>query len=248
MDLELKQTFLNKWQKYFPGADLPITFEYAEDDRGIPLINPADETRCMIGVLQKARAGVPLRFNTHTFPCMGGKHYCGYSPRLRNGIEEFLSHDDHGEGERYKKTPQIATEAIKQSPELAAPKANLIFKRWDLLEARDNPVAVIFFAKADVLSGLFTLASFEVNEPHGVVVAPFSAGCGSIVKYPALENEQEKPRAVLGMFDVSARPYVPADTLTFAVPMKKFAGMVLDMDESFLITNSWDKVRARISA
>ncbi len=93
MDLALKQAFLSKWQKHFPGAELPITFEYTEDERGVPLVNPAEETRCMIGVLQKARKGIPLRFAASTFPCMGGKHYCGYSPRLRKGIEEFLSHD-----------------------------------------------------------------------------------------------------------------------------------------------------------
>jgi hypothetical protein len=35
------------------------------------------------------------------------------------------------------------------------------------------------------------------------------------------------------MFDVSARPYVPGSTLSFAMPMKKFSAMINDMDESF---------------
>jgi hypothetical protein len=30
------------------------------------------------------------------------------------------------------------------------------------------------------------------------------------------------------------------------VPMKKFERMVANMDESFLITPSWEKVRARL--
>jgi hypothetical protein len=47
------------------------------------------------------------------------------------------------------------------------------------------------------------------------------------------------------MFDVSARPYVPAETLSFAVPMQKFVGMVANMDESFLITSSWSAVKKR---
>ena len=200
----------------------------------------------MIGMLQKARAGVPLRFASHTFPCRAGRHFCGYTPSLRNGIAEFLSHDAAGEGERYKKTPEIAGESVRQNPLFTAPAANLIFKRWDLLDERDNPAAVIFFAPADVLSGLFTLASFDVVESKSVVIAPFSAGCGSIVKYPMLENEKDDPRAVLGMFDVSARPHVPANTLSFAVPMKKFANMIGNMDESFLITDSWEKVKARL--
>jgi hypothetical protein len=48
------------------------------------------------------------------------------------------------------------------------------------------------------------------------------------------------------MFDVSARPFVPADVLSFAVPMKKFIGMIDNMEESFLITGSWKKVQKRI--
>jgi hypothetical protein len=49
------------------------------------------------------------------------------------------------------------------------------------------------------------------------------------------------------MFDVSARPCVAADVFTFAVPMNRFAEMVENMEESFLITGSWSKVRKRIA-
>jgi hypothetical protein len=45
---------------------------------------------------------------------------------------------------------------------------------------------------------------------------------------------------------VSARPYVPEETLTFAVPMNKFTRMVHNMEESFLITRSWEKVKKRM--
>jgi hypothetical protein len=48
------------------------------------------------------------------------------------------------------------------------------------------------------------------------------------------------------MFDVSARPFVKEGILSFAAPMNKFRQMVEDMDESFLITGSWEKVRRRI--
>jgi hypothetical protein len=104
---------------------------------------------------------------------------------------------------------------------------------------------VIFFAQPDVLSGLFTLTSFDEADPNGVF-APFSAGCGTIVQYPYLEKDSDRPRGVLGMFDVSARPFVPKETLTLALPMKKFQRMIENMEESFLITPSWDKVKARI--
>ena len=74
----------------------------------------------------------------------------------------------------------------------------------------------------------------------------FRAGCGSIVLHPYLEKDAERPRCVIGMFDVSARPYVQKDDLTFAMPMSKFRRMVENMDESFLITSSWEKVRKRM--
>ena len=104
---------------------------------------------------------------------------------------------------------------------------------------------VIFFAPPDVLSGLFTLANFDVSGPAGVI-CPFSAGCGSIVQYPYLEKESDCPKAVLGMFDVSARPYVSKDVLTFSIPINKFVTMIDNVEQSFLITQSWGKVHKRI--
>jgi hypothetical protein len=37
----------------------------------------------------------------------------------------------------------------------------IVFKRWDKLETKDNPEVVIFYARPDVLAGLYTLASFD---------------------------------------------------------------------------------------
>jgi hypothetical protein len=61
-----------------------------------------------------------------------------------------------------------------------------------------------------------------------------------------MEQQKENPRAVLGMFDPSARPCVLGDVLTFAVPMKKFEKMIGYMEESFLITPTWEKVKRKI--
>ena len=149
------------------------------------------------------------------------------------------------EGERYKKSPEMVREVMKRLPEFKAPARFIVFKRWDTLEESDNPDVVVFYAKPDVLSGLFTLASFDEIEPNGVF-APFSAGCGSIVLYPYLERKARRPRGVIGMFDISARPYLQKGELTFAAPMNKFRRMVENMEESFLITPSWEKVRTRI--
>ncbi len=72
------------------------------------------------------------------------------------------------------------------------------------------------------------------------------SGCSSIVQNPYVEKDSEHPQAIIGMFDPSARPFVAPDELTFTVPINKFTRMVKNMDESFLITNTWKTMQKRI--
>ncbi len=247
MDLSLKHQFTERWNRYFPGAELPIVFWYTDAEpppNEIPA-DPAD--RCLIGALAPVRGGRTWRFSRAMPLCTGGKRYTGFSTRLRSDFEYFLSCGIPGEmeGERYKKSPELVRAMLERQPAFKAPGRYLIFKRWDALEAGDEPEAVIFFAPPDVLSGLFTLVGFDETDLNAVI-APFGAGCATIIQYPCLENRSEHPRAVLGMFDVSARPHVPAGCLTFTVPWRKFLRMLANMDESFLITDSWEKIRVRL--
>jgi len=123
---------------------------------------------------------------------------------------------------------------------------SIVFKRWDRLAAADNPDAVVFFVRPEVLSGLFTLANYDQVDPNGVI-CPFGSGCASVFHYPWLEQQKEDPKAVLGLFDPSARPCVPSDVLTMAFPMKKFEKVIGFMEESFLITGTWEKVMKKIA-
>jgi uncharacterized protein (DUF169 family) len=247
MDMQLKERFLERWKKYFHRTDLPITFYYSNEAGNLELVKPPSGHQCFIGVLSRVRQGASLCFNVDSIGCGGGKRYLGFTEEIMPNFEYFLSCGIPGklEGERYKKTPELVKEAVKNFPVFKAPAQFIIFKRWDKLEQADRPEVVIFFAPPDVLSGLFTLASFDEAELNGIFT-PFSAGCGTIVQYPYLEKDSARPRGVLGMFDVSARPFVPKETLSLALPMKKFQGMIENMDESFLITASWAKVKARI--
>jgi hypothetical protein len=166
---------------------------------------------------------------------------------MRPGFEFFLSHGKPGEeeGERYLKTPELVKEFMSNMRCIPAEGRYIVFKRFDQLTPEDHPAAVIFFAKPDVLSGLFTLANFDQADGNGVI-APFGSGCGAIVHQPWFQGEQENPKAILGMFDASARPCVPKDTLSFSVPIKKFKTMVEHMDESFLATPTWQTVKRRL--
>jgi uncharacterized protein (DUF169 family) len=249
MDMELKKRFLEKWDQYFGGSELPITFYYADQEGKAQKVEPPSAHQCFIGVLARVRSGETLCFDIDSVGCFGGKRYLGFTEKIRPKFEYFLSCGTPGEmeGERYKKSPEMVNEIMKKMPKFKAPCRYILFKRWDLLEETDEPEVVIFFSKPDVLSGLYALAGFDEIDLNGVV-APFGAGCATIVQYPYIEKDAVHPKAVLGMFDVSARPYAPKDTLTLSVPMKKFRSMVDNMEESFLITGSWDKVRKRISA
>lgn len=243
---ELKGKFLELWPRYFPGADLPIVFFYTDEEKKTQECSTKPEHRCVIANLVKVRKGTPVRLEADSVECSGGKRYLGFAQTLRANFEYFLSYGIPGEleGERYKKSPELVKKMMKQGAKFSAPKRYIVFKRFDLLEQSEDPEVVIFFAPPDVLSGLFTLACYD--EEGSGVIAPFGAGCGSIVLYPYLENKAKKPRCVLGMFDPSARPFVPAGVLSFAVPVTKFVRMVDNIEESFLITPTWEKIRMRI--
>lgn len=241
--------FQKLWKKYFGDSELPLAFFFSDREGDTAPVRAPSGHRCVMADIRRARKGTPLRFHIGSLGCGGARRYFGFSDEISEDFDYFLSCGIPGklEGERYKKTPGHVRELTANAPRFTTPSKYILFKRWDQLLPGDEPEAVIFFAPPDVLSGLFTLANFDERDRFGVV-APFAAGCGSIVLYPFMEQRSDRPRSVLGMFDVSARPFVEGRVLSFAVPMRKFATMIDDMDESFLITSSWKKVRRRLGA
>jgi uncharacterized protein (DUF169 family) len=250
MDKKTKQDFVKKWRKYFKKAELPFIFFYSNDEKYSDiLIQPRPETQrlCMISQLNSVRRGKSLAFSKDTVICQGGLRYSGFTSGFRPNFKYFLSCGIPGkmEGERYKKTPEIVEQIVKELPQLPAEGKYLVFRPWESIEEGEEPQVVIFYEPPDVVSALLGLSNFRSVDPNSVV-APFSSGCGSIIAHPLAESKKENPKAVLGMFDITARPVVEENILSFSVPLKKFLEMDEDMDESFLITRSWEKVRRRL--
>jgi len=248
MDLKQKARFQELFSRYFPGAELPVTFFFADEPpEGVGPEPKSQGWRCFVSDLARVRRGESLCLDEAALGC--GRRFCGFPAPLHPHFEQFLSTGIPGrlEGERYKKNPETVREMLKHMPDWRAPGRYIVLRRWDALGGDDRPEAAIFFAPPDVLAGLFTLAHFARSDPFAVI-APFASGCASVIQYPFLENQAQDPRCVLGMFDVSARPAVNAGELTFTAPMRKLAGMIADFEESYVVTRSWEKVMRRMPA
>lgn len=246
MDKNLQNRFLTLWHKYFNNAELPFTFYYT-DEVGRASSATKETPRCVIAAMVGVRQGNSLACDAQTIGCPGGRRYLGFAETITPDFEYFLSYGIEGRmrGERYVKSPELVKQMQKEMPRFKAPAKYIVFKRWDKLTTADNPEVVAFIATPDVLAGLFTLSRFD-NINRDAVATPFGAGCSSIVQYPYLEKDSANPRAIIGLFDPSARPYVPKDTLSFAVPFPKFVHMLDNMEESFLITETWKTIQKRI--
>jgi hypothetical protein len=249
MQAGFKEQFTVKWERYFPAAQLPVCFYYTDRLVETDTVQPFPGSHCFIHELERVRQGESLIFTGSDIGCGGGRFFLGFTRNLRPNFNYFLSCGIPGEleGERYKESPELVAKMRAQFPPMVAPARQVVFKRWDRLDEADIPQVVIFFAGADVLSGLFALANFDESDPQAVI-APFGSGCFTIVNQPYRELESAHPRAVLGMFDVTARPWVAAHEMTLAIPWPKFVCMVDNMHKSFLGLGDWTKVKERIIA
>jgi uncharacterized protein (DUF169 family) len=247
MDLELRDKLLDRWHKYFNQADLPIVFYYTDNPNEGESPEQPKQHRCIIADMYRVRKGKTLVFNENNLGCGGAVHYLGYRDDQGPNFKYFLSCGipNELEGERYKKSPELVTEMMKHSPHVDAGGQWIVFKRWDMLKEDDDPEVVICFAEPDLLSAFVMLANYDTPDPHGVKI-PMGSGCASTIRYPYAEKFKETPSGIVGMFDPSARPFVKSSFLTFASPMERFSQLIDNMDESFLITESWKHISNRI--
>ncbi len=246
MQNEFKEKVTKICGRYLGPENLPIVFFYT--DKPPSKTRPADTKRhrCVMASIVRVLEGETICTNGGNIGCSGGKFYLGFLEKHRPGLEFFLSCGEpvKYDGERFKKSPEIVLKQIAGRLSIKALGKYAVFKRWDKIDSNDNPLAVIFFAAPDLLAALLTLANFEGDDVDQVI-CPACAGCASITYYPQKELKSDNPRAVLGMFDITARPFVDPDQLTFAVPWPKFVQMMENADQSFLIKERWKDLHQR---
>jgi uncharacterized protein (DUF169 family) len=208
---------------------------------------------CVVAMLTAATKGKTAVFDRDTCGCGGGKVGLGFGDYFEGGphggIEYFLSAgkgEGYPPGERYKQSPELAKEFIESLPTTEIPTAYLVFKPLSAVDpAAETPQQVVFYANPDQLTALVVLANYGRPGNENVII-PWASGCQGIGIIPYHEAEQQSVRAVVGMVDVSARPFVDPDILSFTVPFPMFQEMESHVEESFLHTHAWEKVKARI--
>ncbi len=250
MDLAIKEKFIEKWDEYFPGSELPIACYYADELNGAdfpkaPKPNKRGYT-CIFSQLAPVRSGKPRAFNQDNFGCWGASGTLGFgkesTPADMDQMVDFLLNV-----EKFKKTKEQVLGMAAANPPLPAQGKYLIFKHWDLLTEDDHPQVVAFFCRPDAIAGLHTLASYDTIGPNDVI-APFGSGCDGVIGFAFKELRSSEPKAVMGLFDPPVRACVKADLLSFSIPWPKFVTMLENMDDCFLSTYIWEKIQNRMES
>ena len=230
------QQFIEKFREAFgQSVPLPIAFWY-----GNTAVNPESRVpRCMIGAIRKVCEGNALTLTSETVQCGGGGLYTAFRP-MPERVPLFVSETEH-----YKQRPEQVRAYVESLEIEITKRPYLNFVRVDKLDSWEGVEAVVFFATPDVLSGLCSWAFFD-NDAEDAVVTKFASGCAAVVAFATVENRKGGRRCFLGMFDPSARPLVPKDELSFAVPMSRFSEMLRTMPHSALFEHAFSVVRRRI--
>ena len=229
----------------------PVALTFTDEKPEGALQYEKGQRGCMIPMLCAAAEGKTAVFDRDTVPCPGGMVGLEFSTGWGDpeAFAYFLSvggGPSPREGEGYKKTPELAKEAMGGQPNHIDPRTYRVFKPLMAVEPeKESPRLVVFLANADQISALATLANYG-RPTNDNVILRFAAGCGSVCLLPDRLNLEEPLHAVLGMTDISARPNVPADLLSFTVPWPMYLEMEGNVRGSFLDRKDWRKVKARL--
>jgi hypothetical protein len=194
----------------------------------------------------------------HWIPCAEGCRFLssgigGWAegPAVAEKIKPFLRpepFDNFLHGERYIWTPVEVKRFIESLPITQIPKRYVVFRPPSEIDpAKEPPQTVIFFADPDEISALAVLAHFGRGDNENVII-PFAAGCQRIGIFPYREALSERPPAILGLTDLSARVSIRKQLgdhlLIFAMPFSLFREMEANVEGSFLQRHIWQELLA----
>jgi uncharacterized protein (DUF169 family) len=232
---------------------------------------------CIMWLVAHAAKGKSAVADAKTFGCFGGGVGLGFGNQYKNfpggedGFCHFLSdgnanneggkelaekikpfmhaeaYDNFLHGERYVKTPVLVGKFLESLPLTEIPEQYVIFQPLDTVDTKkEKPQTIIFFVNPDQLSALIVLANYGRGDNENVII-PYAAGCQTIGIYPYREAKSAKPRAVVGLTDLSARVYIRKQLgdnhlMTFSAPFALFEEMEQNVSGSFLERHTWQSL------
>ena len=211
---------------------------------------PADAAElhplCSMLLLARAAKGETVAITKGTCGCHGALEGFGLGrsrpedfPGGRECFLRFLSVGNEG-WEQGRAVIQKLTEAN-------APKI-LITEFAEGEGFKKTPELVTLLVDPDQLSALVVLANYARPGIDNVRI-PFCAGCAGIALYPFDEARQARPRAVIGLTDISARFYLRKllgkNILSFTAPWSLMKEMDGNVSESFLNRFAWKTMMGR---
>jgi len=210
---------------------------------------------CVAATLQAAAKGRTVVFDQKTYGCPGGGTGLGFGncyvgfpidQLLSTGGKAELANGhtfDMGEGERFFESLEVAVRWAGSLPYREVPTEFIVFKPLDQVAEGEDVSLVLMLVNPDQVSALVTLAGFR----RGVInttVSPWGAACQSIL-FAHAEAESDNPRGVIGFFDISQRGKIAKELLSFTMPYSLYLEMESSVDDSFLSTATWQKLRER---
>ncbi|MDR2913777.1 MAG: DUF169 domain-containing protein [Tannerella sp.] len=231
-------TFINNYREAFgESAELPVVFWYSDT----PVAETEKINGCFFKALRSVRDGKPVSLNAENIGCGGGKFYTGFT-EMPAHIPNFVSVK-----EKYKETPELMLDFLKQFGVPRTIKKYLNLTRIDKIDSFNDVEGIIFFATPDILSGLTTWAYFD-NNSDDAVTSKFGSGCSTVITDTVIENKKNGKRTFIGFFDLSVRPHIEENIISFSIPMSRFKEMYHTMRNSSLFgTSAWSKLRDRIN-
>lgn len=231
---------------------------------------------CTLWLMAAAAKGKVAACGREAFGCVGGGTGIGFGDQYSNfpggteGFCRFLSSGNAGHpegeavakglrpfvdenfiegylhGERYLKNPQAVQDFIDELPLRDIPTDYVVFKPLSQVDPeKETPVVIVFFCDPDQFSALGVLVNYSFDGNDNVIF-PFAAGCQAVGLYAYDEEEKDRPKAVAGLMDLSARLYLRnhfgRNVMSMSLPWSMYLTMEENVKGSFLECSTWSKL------
>lgn len=254
----------------------PVALIWTDDKPKGVLQYKAGKYGCVMWLVTSAAKGKPAVCDADTCGCFGGGVGLGFGnmylkvPGGLEGFHYFLSvgyekwaiggaiaeqmkpfvtdevYDNFVHGERYFHSPDEVRKFVACLPMTEIPARYVLFKQLaQVNQGGEKPRVIIFFADPDQLAALVVLANYGRGDNENVII-PYAAGCQTVGIYPYREAETERPRAVVGLTDLTVRLHIRKqlgpNLVTFAAPLRLFEEMESHLDGSFVERPVWQEL------